>query len=899
MIILFLDFINYGYIWMLKRKITTNRLKLKMGKKFKEEKNIKAKVFISYAVIILLISSLLYFTFESFRKLTYSSDALSQPNLRIGLLHDIMFSIYHAESNIRAYTLNEQEVYLDAYLENLAHINHRVDHLYKLAGSDTIFTQTIDSINVQLLRKTRVLDQLIKIKKLEQNAVLYEKALDDIIKAAQEETRVKQVTHQTIVDDVPIGSQEYTLEEINREKENLFSRIRMIFGRKHFDTPTIEESKISREINQAQQIIQKIRTDTIITVYRDTESLKEDVENTMINLMHSILNKQRNLLRKENQILLEDKRIMDRIWDYISFLEDYESYNAIREAEKAHETVSLTTHKIFIIVIISMVVLMIFSWMFVHDMNKSHYYKKQLISERSKAEHLLHVKQRFMANISHEIRTPLNSIIGFSAQLEKVPQEEKSKTFIKAINQSSNHLLGIVNDILDFSKIEAGKIKLEHISVDLKEIASEVHDTLSILSSEKNLDFILETTAIQNPYVMADPLCLKQVLLNIAGNAVKFTSSGYVRLIFADHTNKDNPDTSILKIRVSDTGPGIPFSDQKQIFEEFAQGDNRATRKHGGTGLGLSISKKLVDLMGGKIELYSQPGKGATFSIYLPLKISEKPRITKEIAAISLPPGQMQARILVVDDDKLNRLLIRSVLSKYEGIVIKEAFEAESALELLDQQQYDLIISDIQMPGISGIEMIGQLRSNLQSPNRNTPVIACTADITSETLREIKEIGMDDYLLKPYDEGQLLKKISELIQNMQISGNAESDMHEGSDGNSLYNLNNLKAFTGNDPKALYHIIDNFIEDTKSNLQKLESFYLYNDLDGISAIAHKMSNMFGLLNSPKALIYIKKLDQAREGAISSEEIRICIDKIGEFSKELIHALNQEEMLANPS
>jgi signal transduction histidine kinase/CheY-like chemotaxis protein/HPt (histidine-containing phosphotransfer) domain-containing protein len=656
---------------------------------------------------------------------------------------------------------------------------------------------------------------------------------------------------------------------------------------------------IQRERQQAQELMQKFRTDSIVIYYRDTDALREEIENTMIQLMQSVQERQQYAQRLENRILMEDKRVMDRIWHHITLLEDHETMKDLEQAELAHQTVNRTTERIFIFVAVSMLILMIFSWLFVNDVNKSKYYRNQLIEERIKAEHLVEVKQRFMANISHEIRTPLNSIIGFSERLQKVKLGKEPDTYVRAINKSSGHLLDIVNDILDFSKIEAGKIKLRLKPFDIRLLVEEVHNTLSVIAEQKNIDFTLESGELQKPLLIGDPLRIKQILLNIAGNALKFTSEGWVKIQINDNLSTENPSLNVIRVRVSDSGPGISPEEKDRIFEEFSQADSRITRKYGGTGLGLSISKKLVEMMDGSIELYSQKGKGATFTIFLPLMVTDeivsesKPGLTKTL-------DEPDMKVLVVDDDRLNRMLIRSIFDKYKGVIIAEADNAKSAIKMLSKNSYDLIISDVQMPDMSGIEMIQLLRNNNESSNSKIPAIACTADITTETMTELLNVGFMDCILKPFDESTLINKVLKFYDGQRDGTEASlpvtvimEDRNENLafiENELPFDLKKLKEFTGNDQQTIIPILEAFIEDTELNLSIIKKSIKKGDIDELSGVAHKMSNMFEMLGSDEAAMELKKLSRSKESGLTCEEIKLGFARIKPLAKKLIDGLS---------
>jgi signal transduction histidine kinase/CheY-like chemotaxis protein len=881
-----------------------------MRSKLFGERHLKTKVFLSYALIILLISSIVYFTFNSFQQLTQSSDELAKPNARIELLHDILFTIYNAESNIRSYTLSEQEETLNNYFLELSNINNMVDTLLILAGNDKFFLQIIDSINGKLNEKTELLEQFIELKRQDENSIFYQRALHEIIQIAEGEGKLREITHQSVLDpEFDDSVTEVYSEEVSEERESIFRKFwNFVSGRddkKAEEQEQIaEENKIPEIESDDSQISQQIRTDSIITVYRDTDDLRGDIESTLRSIAQSMVRKQQRLKAEENRILKEDKEVMDRIWGYVKLLEDYERANAVEKAGTAHSTVKSTSNKIFIIVVFSLFVLIIFSMFLISDINKSRFYKNQLVHAKNRAEDLLLVKQRFMANISHEIRTPLNSIIGFSRQLGKIDLKKEHKTFVNAINQSSVHLLNMVNDILDFSKIEAGKIQLEDTYLNIRDIAEEVHNTLHIIAKEKKLDFKVDTKNLKNHHVSGDTIRIRQILLNIAGNAIKFTEEGSVEMVLSDYVKKENPEISYVNIRITDTGVGIALADQKKIFEEFAQSDNQVSRKFGGTGLGLSISKKLVEIMNGSIELLSRKDKGTTFTIHLPLKIAEKPVDQVDVESVKTDQT-MVAKILLVEDDKLNRLLLKSVFNDYPGISLLEAEDALKGLELIKGEKFDLIITDIQMPGMSGIEMVGQMRQLPDLVNFKTPILAFTADITPENILEIKQNGIDDYITKPVDENQLMNKISELLkveklQAFSVLNDSEeidfkvldSGKKKSDKGKKLYDLEGLKRFTGNDEKSTIMIIEAFLDDTKMHIHELQISLKKDNRQNIFQIAHKMSNMFDILMVNGATDYLKNLSRIKDNNITKEEIAENVNQIINVSSELVKYLKTD-------
>ena len=352
-------------------------------------------------------------------------------------------------------------------------------------------------------------------------------------------------------------------------------------------------------------------------------------------------------------------------------------------------------------------------------------------------------KSQFLANMSHELRTPLNAILGYTELMAdgiygELP--EKTMGVLKRLESNGRHLLGLINDVLDLSKIEAGQLMLDLSDYSLEDIAQTVRSTLEPLAADKKLAFKVEV-APKMPAGYGDGRRLTQVLINLVGNAIKFTDAGEV-VIKAAATDGS------FHLSVRDTGPGISAADQAKLFQEFQQADNAITRKKGGTGLGLAISKRIVEMHGGKIWVESQVGQGSTFSFTVPVRVAQQ-----------VDTG-MSKRILVVEDQEDNRQIIRDLLSAtdYE---IAEAESGEQALEAVAKQRPDLILMDIQLPGMDGYETTRRIKAD--PALRSITIIAVTSYALSGEEQKARAAGCDEYVPKPYSPRQLLAKIRQYL----------------------------------------------------------------------------------------------------------------------------------------
>lgn len=600
---------------------------------------------------------------------------------------------------------------------------------------------------------------------------------------------------------------------------------------------TVKPVKIQKR-HQWQRLVNALLTprqlDSLSKLPVSNDSLAIAFEQVLSKLLIKDNKIKYQLYRKEQKLLEENRIISDQLRVILASVENeflQKSYNKIEESKTAiYNTIKIMAW----VGALTLFILIIFAWIILKDLNTNQKYRRRLEILNEENENLLRTKSMLMATVTHDLQTPLGSIIGFHDLMKSSGINTKQHQYLNNIKESTDYILKLVNDLLDFSKLENNRITIDLVPFNIKNSIDSTCRTLELIALNKNIELNWDIDDELNSGFVSDPYRLKQVLTNLISNSIKFTRTGSVEV-------SARIDNGNIIIAVIDTGIGIAKDKHADVFKEFTQAHSGIEKKFGGTGLGLTISKKITELLGGTITLESEEGQGSIFTIKLPCF----PATLND--AEQLPANKTETdghflygkKILFVDDDNVQLTLMKELFAKFP-VTVNTLTDASLVVSILEQDNYDLVLTDIQMPIIDGFELVKLIRQHSEIKISALPVIALSGKRDLQA-SDFNARGFTTHHPKPVQLDALLAIMSgligsgkDLIQQPAITSPANN--------NGLYNLESLRQFTDNDDESLKIILNTFITSANENCEVLTEAMKNKDAQKIASTAHKMIPM---------------------------------------------------------
>lgn len=800
------------------------------------------KIVIGYILLVGLLIGAFTYTMQQMNLLTTPTSLRDQLDHRRHITHRIISQLYDAESigqTLRTGKLNEYYHYLKAMKE----VNASIDTLETIL-TDTLQQARLDTVRTLLQNKQWNMYAVLEAMRNTPTDQIYQEQLDSLI--AQQDSllstphiRRKVITHHN----------SYT---IHHKKKGFFKRLADVFA------PGKEDS------TQVSNVIQEEYTDTLDEVYSPIDTISSMITGIQHKVFQTRQKETEMLNTRISSLRVIGSGLSQRVNQLLENIEHDEQEAARTKLMQEEEIRKEAAETMAKIAIAAFVLVLVFSIVIARDITRNNHYRRELEKAKSYAENLLVAREKLMLTITHDIKAPAGSIIGYIDLLIRLVNDRRQQFYLSNMKSSAQHLLALVTSLLDYHRLEAGKMDLHPVAFNPHELLTDIYNSFLPLAEKKQLQLDFKEKLPETLTLEGDPFRIRQIVENLLSNALKFTAAGGITLQAEYHGNQ-------FMFCVSDTGCGMTASEQERIFKEFTRLSSAQGQE--GFGLGLSITRKLVELLLGRIDIESAPGKGSTFKVSMPLpSISPKPAPGSKEPAITLP--KIHLRIAIIDDDRIQMHLTEAMLhnaaEEVKGFKVETVCceQSEELIEQLKNRTFDLVFTDIQMPAMNGFELLHHLRNQNFAQAQSIPVIAITArgDMNEDDFLQKGFAGM---LQKPFNQSELKKVVKNALTHLTVSDNIPDTLpvqmktYETSPHRDQpYNFSPLTAFSEDDPEAAKEILRTFAQETQKNMEKLQAAISNKDMEALCATAHKMLPTFLMIEAQKAIPLLKWLEQQR-------------------------------------
>lgn len=790
----------------------------------------KFKIEIQITLLSLVIGAAVvtsgFYAYKSLSNIVDSIHNEARPDYQLFLVKDLAADLASLENNARLYILTNKRADLAPYQTLQKQIYSRIENLADINEPGSQEQIIVDSLSILASQKIELWQKVLDLHRSVQNVdttsftEIYSKIDEEKLDTIQTET----------------------------EKKGL---LRRIFG----GTKTVVDTTIVKREVEPEEIKERIQN-----LESEIKQIQEKSE-------------EKNIL--ESKLISENMILVNKINELVNLAEKNESNKLLAKTNDADRLAAVTYKRMAIFTITAVILLLVVLFVLFNYLRKMRVYQRALKKAKLEAENLAVAKEKFAANVSHELRTPVNAIFGLTEQLAQKSLDKPTGEMVSVLSKSAIHLKNVINDTLDFSKIQANKLKLEKIDFSPSDIFKEVI-SLQKFEAEKKNNILNFVWAGEKPEaVVGDPLRLKQILINLIGNAIKFTQNGKITLQVESHRTFNN--VFKFNIWIIDTGIGIAKENLRIIFDEYVQAENNDGVKYQGTGLGLSIVNKLVDLHGGSISVESDPGQGTSIHLEIPYKEGNFENIAEhDFETVEVPASYKNLNFLIADDTDFNRFLLKGILRKW-GANYDEVTDGNEAIKAAADNNYDAIFMDLRMPGKNGFEATKEILK--LKPETN--IIAVSAANEEVEKHKCMDSGMKGFLSKPFSENSLLKT---LISIIKTENTVKKTTY------SQVDIADLRRLSGGDDAFMEEMIELFIKSSKQGLAEIEEALKYHNWSAIRETTHKMAVPYKHLNAMDLYKKVKEMENLAEKKLNINSLRSLFTEIKNETAEIIDFLN---------
>lgn len=836
--------------------------------------SIPFKVACGFVLLTCLFLGTVYAIYHQTQALTQIDEQEQTAIARRKATQQLICLLFESENIAQTVRMGHEEAY-HVYEKAIRKVQMSIAKMDSLT-KDSLQSARLDTLSLLVNQKKNNLRQLLMAMASEETNKVYQKKIAQIL--AQKDSVIQQPK---IEKKIIQTEKSYTVE---KPKKKFFKRLAEAFRPSKDDTTKVSQST------------QVLAIDTLSLEYNTADTLAHILTDIEDEVQQSRTQRQKRISRQAERLRYANIEMSHRLAQLFENIEQDEQERAFKEATAA-TALRQKTSLIFVAVTVASVLLAIVFFILVwKDNQRSNHYRKELEKAKNKAEGLLIAREKLMLTITHDIKAPAGSILGYLDLLSPLINEKKPVFYIKNIKSAATHLLNLVNSLLDYHRLEAQKMDINPVSFNPAQLMKTIYENFIPAATQKELLIHYEQDPDTDCTCRGDAFRIRQITENLISNAIKFTDKGSISLSIQLKDNK-------LSFQVRDTGCGMTSDEQNRIFQEFTRLQSAQGKE--GFGLGLSITHKLVELLNGTIDVESARGKGTCFNVNIPIEITSEKNIISEKEAnytdktiINCNQLPETLKILIIDDDQIQLQLTKAMFEQWKKQNLKitnwnivTCTHPKELLDIIRKERFNVLLTDIQMPALNGIELLKTIRQTQPSSNETMPVIALTArqDLTES---DFKEKGFATCLYKPFNINDLAIALNKAI-NIPFSKKKDPDVHPHVDNNKkdVIQLQSLTAFAGNDEKASKEILSTFLEENIHHLNQLQEAIKQKDKTTICQLAHKLLPTFTLICSPTVPILLS-LDQKRNEQEWDETDSTIANKMANGIKEVISCLQKE-------
>ncbi|MFA6779387.1 MAG: ATP-binding protein [Paludibacteraceae bacterium] len=830
-------------------------------------KFMKLKVAGGYFLILFLAVVTMFFILNNIRDFTFLNAKDTITKEKMNCLNETFFHLYEAECIIGE-TLVDPVRFKD-YSQKSNLIKIKIDTL-KCLFDDEVQLSQLDSLKILLDIKESNVRSLAFLAARTSIDDIYKNNLYKTIADNDSLLRSKVVEQTTTVKNDTV-----TYKRPNKKKPSFFKRLSRIFSSEEPVDTTIQ-------VRKSEFVV----TDTLVTSYNPADTINQLLENLKGQVHKEKAHIDRGITKKLIELQLNNRAINVQVNSILHNLQDEDLKNLLDTMDERDASMARVSFYLRYIAMAAVLLVFVFIFMVCRDISRSRRYRRGLEEANRTTLKMMESREKLMLGITHDIKAPLGSIIGYIELLNDNKLNSKQCYYLDNMKTSSEHILHLVTDILDFNRLDAGRVELNLLPFNSRNLFTEVADSFRPQAEKKKLtlDFVYESNHATD-ILVGDPLRIRQIVNNLMSNALKFTVTGFIKLTVKLSCVEANG--CCLEIEVSDSGIGISEEDQKIIFQEYTRIGKKNMANTEGFGLGLSIVYKLVDMHHGHLSLKSKLGEGSVFFVSLPLS----PASEEKTQMAMTPQNGKVPNVLVIDDDQ-SQLTMVSEQMKRLGLLFTTCDNPYSALEIIEKNTFDIIFSDIQMPGFNGFEIVKRIRNAHFRNARTIPVIALSAraDIS---VSQFRKHGFTSFLNKPFTSDQLFELISKYVNTNQCVPLSPKNQKAGTDDGENDRFKKVLSFAGGDRNSELEILSSFVKETEKNVRELTFLLEKKDVNGINRLSHKMLAIFKMLGEKALVDWLTKLERIEsldlvDRAVFDENIRL-IERITEEGKMEIERL----------